>query len=265
MRGFQGTPAQTGKEGLYRLVEQARLSFREEVMTRKKSYRRYVLDFIHSKQFHDAKDAWSKNEHQKNYHTVVDLLSNHERLVRKYFDCEMADKSYIPKLLDEFYASDLPKISCESERSESDDPIQKGQSMNVRTVMDRHTLGLIVQLANEVNLFKEILNEDEVAIRYVSDTLQTVTSRNNSRVVLLLDKLASHDVISYDWQSVIAKKQLVVSSSGKKYLNQHDISSTLYRLNETLPGAEGKRLLSIIDKYITLIKKDKDKKGISKY
>lgn len=60
MRGFQGTPAQTGKEGLFRLVEQAQVSYKEEVATRQKSYRRYVLDFIHSKRFHDATDAWSK-------------------------------------------------------------------------------------------------------------------------------------------------------------------------------------------------------------
>lgn len=49
------------------------------------------------------------------------------------------------------------------------------------------------------------MNADNVAICYAADTLQTVTSRNNSKLVLLLDKLASHDVITYNWQSVIAK------------------------------------------------------------
>lgn len=54
MRGFQGTPAQTGKEGLFRLVEQVYVSYKEEIETRPKSYRRYVLGFILSKRFHDA-------------------------------------------------------------------------------------------------------------------------------------------------------------------------------------------------------------------
>lgn len=36
MRGFQWTPAQTGKEGLFRLVEQAQKSYKEEVTTRQK-------------------------------------------------------------------------------------------------------------------------------------------------------------------------------------------------------------------------------------
>ena len=57
MRGFQWTPAQTGKEGLFRLVEQAQKSYKDEVTTRQKSYRRYVLDFTHSHRFHDANDA----------------------------------------------------------------------------------------------------------------------------------------------------------------------------------------------------------------
>lgn len=65
MRGFRRMPAQTGKEGLFRLVKQARESYTAEVATRQKSYRRYVLDFIHSKRYHDETDAWSKNEHLK--------------------------------------------------------------------------------------------------------------------------------------------------------------------------------------------------------
>lgn len=36
MRGFQWTPAQTGKEGLFRLVEQAQKSYKDEVTTRQK-------------------------------------------------------------------------------------------------------------------------------------------------------------------------------------------------------------------------------------
>ena len=67
-------PAQTGTQGLFRLVKQAHETYKAEVSTLQKSYKRYALDFIHSNQFHDEKDAWSKNEHQKNYYTITDLL-----------------------------------------------------------------------------------------------------------------------------------------------------------------------------------------------
>ena len=42
-------------------VEQAHETYKAEVSTLQKSYKRYALDFIHSNQFHDEKDAWSKN------------------------------------------------------------------------------------------------------------------------------------------------------------------------------------------------------------
>lgn len=254
MRGFQWTPAQTGKEGLFRLVEQAHKSYKDEVTTQQKSYRRYVLDFTHSHRFHDANDAWSKNEHLKNYHTVIELLGKHEILIRKHFDHDLLDENGIIKLLNEFYAIDLSESTTESDNSSPGNPIQTNQNTNIKPLLDRHTLDLIVQLANEVCLFKEVLDADNVAICYAADTLQTVTSRNNSKLVLLLDKLASHDVITYNWQSVIAQKHLVISSSRKKLLTQHDMSSTLNRIKDTTPNAIDKQFLAIIDKYITLIK-----------
>ena len=103
------TPAQTGTQGLFRLVKQAHETYKAEVSTLQKSYKRYALDFIHSNQFHDEKDAWSKNEHQKNYYTITDLLREHEKLVCKYFNRNKLDDAEIADLLNEFYVSDLPK------------------------------------------------------------------------------------------------------------------------------------------------------------
>ena len=54
-----------------------------------------MLDFIHSTQYHDATDAWSKNEHQKNYCIVSELLENHEKLVCQYFSQSTLDETQI--------------------------------------------------------------------------------------------------------------------------------------------------------------------------
>lgn len=249
------TPAQTGTQGLFRLVKQAHETYKAEVSTLQKSYKRYALDFIHSNQFHDEKDAWSKNEHQKNYYTITDLLREHEKLVCKYFNRNKLDDAEIADLLNEFYVSDLPKtIPIETGHEDRDRTKPIPSNNTIESVLDKYTIDLIVQLANEVCLFKEVLNADNVVTRYATDTLQTVTSNNNTKLVLLLDKLASHDVITYNWQSVIAKKRLVISSSGKKHLNQHDMSSTLNRIKDTAPNIAEKQFLAIIDKYITLIK-----------
>lgn len=157
-------------------------------------------------------------------------------------------------MLDEFYSFDLPPIPPETSpenQTRQDSPTSKN---TIEYILDSNTLGLIVRLANEANLFKEELQPEDVISRFASNTLQPVTSVNNTRLVLLLDRLASNGIISYTWQSVIAKKMLVISSSGKKYLDQHDMSSTLNRIKDTSPGVQEKMFFAIIDKYIARIK-----------
>lgn len=256
MRGFRGTPAQTGKQGLFRLVKQAQESYTAEVLTHQKSYRRYVLDFIHSKRYHDETDAWSKNEHWKNYRTIADLLSDHEELVRKYFERAVFDENSISDLLNEFYTLDLPQTDVPENILEGTSNPQSTTSSSFifKPSLDRATIDLIVQLVNEVNLFKEKLNADDVFAHYETDTLQAVTSNNNTRLALAFDKLASHGIIPYHWQSFIAKRRLIISSSGRKYLDQHDLSSTLNRIKDMQPGISEKKLLAVIDRYVKLIK-----------
>lgn len=178
--------------------------------------------------------------------------------MRIYFDKPELDDRDIAALLDRFYAADLPQ-----NQSTEDPPTAASKSMtssggNANPLLDKHTIDLIVQLANEVNLFKEQLNAEDVATRYATGTLQAVTSRNNTKLVLLLDKLATHGIIPFSWQAFISKGKLVISSSGRKHLNQHDLSSTLNRAKDTLPGIAEKKFLSIIDSYIERIKNRKD-------
>ncbi|MBU3809936.1 MAG: hypothetical protein H9802_16275 [Candidatus Phocaeicola faecipullorum] len=251
------TPAQTGKQGLFRLVKQAYELYKTEVIPNKKSYRRYMLDFIHSTRYHDATDAWSKNEHQKNYYTVVALLREHEELAHKYFVRPTLGKVEISLLLDEFYAADLPQRESASACKESPNRHVASPGNIIKPLLDRHTIDLIVQLANEVNLFKEQMNADDVASRYMAGTLQPVTSRNNTRLVILLDKLAMYEIIPYNWQAIISKRKLIISSSGRKFLNQHDLSSTLNRVKDTQPGLSEKKFMSVIDGYIERIKSRK--------
>ena len=65
--------------------------FQVEVINQGKLYQRYADDFVYSHEFHDAIDAWSKNEHQKNYRIVDSLLSNRRDLVETYFNKEEID------------------------------------------------------------------------------------------------------------------------------------------------------------------------------
>lgn len=255
IRGFQRTPACTGKEGLFRLLTKAHSLYSEEVMTRQKSYRRFVLDFIHSIRYHDNSDAWSKNEHSKNYGIITGLLLNHEKMVRKSFDCESIDEQKLSNLLHEFYTCDLPRpqgqsdIAAEVSYRELAEP-----NANTNILLDRETINLIVRLANEVNLSKEVLDVEETAQAYERYEMKPIVSANNARLVLVLDRLAAHNVIPYNWQTQIERKRIVLSSSGKKFLNRHDLASTLNRIKELPLSSENNTLLSIVDNYVRLIK-----------
>lgn len=88
------------------MLKQAYDLYSKEVVTLRKCYRRCVLDFIHSTQYHDDLDAWSKNEHQKNHRIVAGLLLKHEKMVRHFFDCESVDDESLARLLNEFYTLD---------------------------------------------------------------------------------------------------------------------------------------------------------------
>lgn len=256
LRGSQWTPAQTGKDGLFRLVSQAHELYKSEVSTSQKSYKRFALDFIYSKQYHDELDAWSKNEHQKNYKTIADLLTSHEKLVRKHFDAAVFNEETISILMSEFYSSDLPQV---------DSAVESGifsEDQSNRTIehtLDRDSIGLIVQLVNEVNLFHEKLDPDEVWSCFKEDRLTPVTCRHNTHLVLVLDRLASNGIISPNWQKIISVKHLIVSSGRKKYLDQHDISSPLSRAKNYTPSYASSILLATVDKYIRLIKSRKIK------
>ena len=237
------------------MLKKAHYLYSAEVMTQRKSYHRFALDFIHSTRHHDDSDAWSKNEHQKNYCIVASLLLHHEKTVRKFFDCESVDEQKLTELLNEFYASDLPQPpTCGNTATEILCQNSSEQNSGTNILLDRKTINLIVRLANEVNLSKEVLDPEEIALAYEKHEMKPIVSTNNARLVLVLDKLAAHNVIPYNWQSLIERKRTVLSSSGKKFLNRHDLASTLNRIKEMPLSPENATILSIVDNYIKLIK-----------
>lgn len=251
MRGSKWIPAHTGMEGLFRLVRKAHSMYAEEVATRRKSYHRFATDFINSTQFHDNTDAWSRNEHQKNYQTIADLLRNHEELVRKHFDKEQLDDQMLYSLINEFYASDL--VRTETKTDIAPDISGKSESKG-KAMLSRKTIALIVRLANEVKLFTELLDVEDTIDRYEKRELKQVKASNNTHLVLILDRLSAENIIPYNWQSLIERGRLILSSSGMKYLDRHQLAATLNRVKEWDLNSSNGRILTIADEYIRQIK-----------
>ena len=214
-------------------------------------------DFLNSIKHHDNEDAWSKNGHEQNYNIVFTLLTEHEGLVRDYLSRPQLTEEELEQLIVEFYRFDLPKDVSTSVSTEVQSDATPIGILSVTNPLTKKHVDLIVHIANEVSLFKEQINENDAKALMGQVKIRSLSSSNNTRVVLFFDRLASHGILVNTWQVDLSKRQMVRSSSGSKYLEQHDFSSTLYRIKERAPSSKERELLSLIDKIVEKSKEEK--------
>lgn len=103
---------------------------------------------------------------------------NHEKAVRKYFDSAVFNEETISMLMVEFYSSDLPKKKSKYSHKVLSNTQTTNQNRTFSQKLNKESIVVIVELLNELNLFYEHLDADEVWIRYKEDRLSTVTCRH---------------------------------------------------------------------------------------
>lgn len=215
-----------------------------------------MFDFINSIQFHDNSDAWSKNEHQRNCLAVTKLLIEYGKLVKLYFARPSLSDSDIEELINRFYIGDSPLHSYNNPPNSLDEV--DVDSLETIRFKDELIAELIVSVSNEIKLFQEHINLADAFSLLGHEKYRSLKATNNSRLVLFFDRLLSLNLVSETWQVDIARRELIISSSGKKYLTQHDLSSTLYRLNERKPLMKKEiEILELIDKRFNQLKENK--------
>lgn len=158
---------------------------------------------------------------------------NHEKAVRKYFDSAVFNEETISMLMVEFYSSDLPKKKSKYSHKVLSNTQTTNQNRTFSQKLNKESIVVIVELLNELNLFYEHLDADEVWIRYKEDRLSTVTCRHNTHLVLVLDRLASNKIIPPHWQSIISAKKLIISS-GQKNISTSIICPLLSAVPEVI-------------------------------
>ncbi len=188
---------------------------------------------------------------------MLTLLTEHEGLVRDYLSRPQLTEEEVDQLIVEFYRFDLPKETAASLSSGVQSEATPIGILSVTIPSTKKHVDLIVHIANEVNLFKEQIDENDAKALMGEVKIRSLSSSNNTRVVLFFDRLASHGILVNTWQVDLAKRQMVRSSSGSKFLEQHDFSSTLYRLKERPPSTKERDLLSLIDKIVEKSKEEK--------
>lgn len=215
----KGKPSQ---DELWDLYETAYKAFQEEFATGRKTYHRYVADFISFNLLIDSSDIGSWRQHSMNINRMFDLLSNREDLVQKYFSKEGLSKADFEKMHREFDTTEI--VVEKSNDYGSDCEVKTSHSLSH---FSDSQLSLIVGIVNEAHLFVTDVCLEDMRMFFSCTLDRPLQVTNNGLVALFLDCLRSEYLISHNWQKLIADHQLLCSNRKMKVLNRTDISTSL--------------------------------------
>ena len=242
-----------GIDGLIRLVSTAREVYNKEVVIQKKTYHRYSNDLLSSINYHDALDAYSKNEHAKNVQILTELLLKHQAFVKHYFVCDKFSDETVREMLQRFNQGDVsvPPIGTgQSPSTSSNTAEQNSGGISSRHHIPSDIVSLIVHCANEADLFLEELTPEHFYSYYAGQRTAPLQARSNVEIVEFFDYLASKGMVEPNWQHVIDRDKLIISSSGRKHLTKSVMASTLCRINGKPATCKILRIMNIVDKYM---------------
>ena len=209
--------------------------YQVEVVNQGKIYQRYADDFVYSHEFHDDLDAWSKNEHQKNYRILDSLLSNRRDLIEHFFNKENISESELMELLHLFNTT-LPSSQNFIARSK----VRDAADLNLCSCLNSDDLIALANCCNEAQIFSEVIDSTDLSSLLDGKLSQPLHSRNNRLVAFFFDQLSLHNLIIRNWQNVIAHQKCIVSSTGKGVLTQRSLSSALYSISDLEMSAQEK-------------------------
>ena len=213
----KGKPSQ---DELWELYETAYAEFQTQFVTGRKTYHRYVTDFISFNRLIDSSDISSWKQHTMNINSMFDLLTNRKDLVLKYFSQDGLTRQEFRKLHQEFNTT-------ETVAEESNDYGAADYVPTSLSYFNDIQLSLIADMVNEAHLFASNVSIEDMELFFSCSLDRPLQVSNNGLAALFLDCLRSEHLISHNWQKLIADYQLLCSYKTRKVLKRTDISSSL--------------------------------------
>lgn len=213
----KGKPSQ---DELWDLYETAYAEFQTQFVTGRKTYHRYVTDFISFNLLIDSSDISSWKQHTMNINSMFDLLTNRKDLVLKYFSQDGLTRQEFRKLHQEFNTT-------ETVAEESNDYGAADYVPTSLSYFNDIQLSLIADMVNEAHLFASDVSIEDMELFFSCSLDRPLQVSNNGLAALFLDCLRSEHLISHNWQKLIADYQLLCSYKTRKVLKRTDISSSL--------------------------------------
>ena len=262
--------------GLYLLHKKAYQQYQKEVIGKGKSYQRYVTDFCNGNVFlsveNDGRAASRLNESNKNFHILMELLQTRSDLVIQYFELEHFTFEDFKELNKEFNttqpilveeqiyseseSSAIEKVPEEMEKlvNEESSPIPIAETENpFESVLTDGQIAYLADCINDVKMFNTSVTPEELKAIFACKPKAILRSNNNRLIAFFFSGLSDRELITPNWQSVIANYQLFLSKdkSREKYINQSDLSSATNQIRDI--GVEGK--YTTINNYLKQVKK----------
>jgi len=215
----KGKPSQ---DELWDLYETAYAEYQNLFVTGRKTYHRYVTDFISFNLLIDSSDIRSWKQHSMNINRMFDLLVNRKDLVLKYFAQNGLTRADFEKMQEEFDTTEYEVLNSDDHSVEMD--VYLSTPLSLFTYAQ---LSLIADKANEAHLFVSDVSVEDMEQFFSCSLGRPLRVTNNGLVALFLDCLRSENLISHNWQKVIADAQMLCSYKTQKVLNWTDISTSL--------------------------------------
>ena len=122
-----------------------------------------------------------------------------------------------------------------------------------KSILNDRQIALLVDCINEVEIFNAPMTFEDLKAIFSCNPKVIFRSNNNRYLAFLFSELSYRNLITPNWQSVIANHKLFLSKdkSRDKYLNQGDLATATNYVKD-IDHVKG---YAIIDKYIKQLKK----------
>ena len=166
-----------------------------------------------------------------NINSMFDLLANRKDLVLKYFSQDGLTRHEFQKLHREFNTTET--VAEESNEYGAADYVPTSLSC-----FNDIQLSLIADMVNEAHLFVGDVSMENMELFFSCSLDRPLQVSNNGLAALFLDCLRSENLISHNWQKLIADYQLLCSYKTMKVLKRTDISSSLSEYRNRHPQTQ---------------------------
>lgn len=133
----------------------------------------------------------------------------------------------------------VPDMSIRQEPVKVEDSVPASQASQTPTsssfehIFTDSQIDYLAGIINELHIFRsDDITSEQLQSIFDCKPIVTLKSKNNRLLAHLFDQLSIREYIVEDWQSVIARNRLFLSSQKDDYINQGDLSTAVSKLKE---------------------------------